>query len=308
MSIFYLLLCACISLQASQTNPITIVPPVGYEILYAQRGMQLVPVGIVPTAPSAALGNVHGSPSPTHLTLNLGYSNANVNNLTAGQQAGQQANPGQYTDTTHLTDNHPSHVAQQKQEAQTHTTSEISTWRQAKKQLSDLSSNFSFKSLLTSKYGWCAYAGCGLSMYGWCWWNISKTKSVLSNPDSWCNWKIEYSLEELFNHSRPDLLKELLSTIYLRYSTHHELTDHTTALNAFLEQCSYELMLFKRYFTLYTWVHRLHIQRLLPFNEKDLLILKTKIERLAYLKSIFFSWAADYKTARCLHIKTTIAA
>lgn len=160
---------------------------------------------------------------------------------------------------------------------------------------------FSFKSFFTHKYAWLSYAGITGAFYGWIYYTIHKTHKMLHDPQAWCNWKIDSSLEDLYAHSKHELLRELLTAIHMRYSARQHMHDNNHALNKFLEDCTAELTLCRRYFVLRTWIYRLHLARLFPFNEKDLILLKSKLERLTYLRTTFFSWSADYKTKRYLY-------
>ena len=126
---------------------------------------------------------------------------------------------------------------------------------------------------------------------------------MLEDKSAWCNWKNDIPLEDLFNLSRYELAEELLKKIQAKYLNPRNPTDHIAPLNIFLESYGNEIKIFQKHFRLLKWINRLRLTRFFPTAQKDLEKMKTKIQRLSYLKTVFFSWMTEYKTSRCKVIK-----
>ena len=122
----------------------------------------------------------------------------------------------------------------------------------------------------------------------------------MRNKGAWCNWKAEVLFEIFKNSDKKELAEELLEAIQTRYLNTSNPTDHVGPLNNFLEDYRRELHIFRSYFFIATWIKRLHLTKIFPINNQDIELLKEKIERLCYIKAIFFEWTNEYKTR---HVK-----
>lgn len=136
--------------------------------------------------------------------------------------------------------------------------------------------------------------------YGVLYYEIKRAVWLLHDDSAWCNWKQEITLKSLQEIARGELAEELLQRIQTRYLNTKNPTDHIGPLNSFLEDYRTELCIFRRYFRLAKWINRCRVRRLFPVLNIDITAMKERIERLTYLKSVFFDWTTDYKTTRCL--------
>ena len=163
----------------------------------------------------------------------------------------------------------------------------------------------SWQELLFSKESFCICCCAAGISYAVVYYQLQQAISLINDKNAWCNWKKEFSIERLYKIERKELAQELLHRIQTRYMNPKNPTDHIAPMNNFIEDYRKELLVFRRYFKLAKWFKKLHLTRLFPFKQKDMKSMKQSIERLCYLKNIFFSWTEDYKTKRCLKINAT---
>ena len=141
------------------------------------------------------------------------------------------------------------------------------------------------------------------STYCYLCYQLKKAVWLIRDKGAWCNWKAEVTFETFKNGEKKELAQELLESIQTRYLNSSNPTDHVGPLNSFLEDYRRELYIFRSYFFIATWIKRLHLTKIFPINNQDIELLKEKIERLCYIKAIFFEWTCEYKTKRCTTIK-----
>ena len=161
----------------------------------------------------------------------------------------------------------------------------------------------SWQEMLLSKETLITATTLSLSTYLYLCYQLKKAIWLMRDKGSWCNWKTEEPFQSLKKYDKKELAQDLLEAIQNRYLNSSQATDHVGPLNSFLEDYRRELYIFRSYFFIATWIKRLHLTRIFPINNQDIELLKERIERLCYIKAIFFEWAADYKTKRCTHIE-----
>lgn len=134
-----------------------------------------------------------------------------------------------------------------------------------------------------------------LSLYLILCYNTIKGNRLLDKETCWSAFKEEYSLEDLLEIPQQELAHELLKEIQRRYTKAQNITDFITPLITFMNDIEKEMKQIKRCIQLHTWSKKLHVASLLPFNTKHYNRAPAKLQRLAYLKNIFLTWAAEYK-------------
>lgn len=134
---------------------------------------------------------------------------------------------------------------------------------------------------------------------------LQKAIHLVHDKTAWCNWKKDVSIERLYTIERKELAKELLHKIQARYMNPKNPTDHIAPMNLFIEDYRRELLTFRRYFKLAKWFKKFYLMRFFPFKKNDIHEMKQSIERLCYLKSVFFNWTKEYKTTHCLKNNST---
>ncbi len=158
----------------------------------------------------------------------------------------------------------------------------------------------SWQEMLLSKEILITTTTLSLSTYLYLYYQLKKAIWLMRDKGSWCNWKAEAPFETFKNGDKKELAQELLESIQTRYLNSSNPTDHVGPLNSFLEDYRRELYIFRSYFFIATWIKRLHLTKIFPVNNQDIELLKEKIERLCYIKAIFFEWTNEYKTR---HVK-----
>jgi hypothetical protein len=154
-----------------------------------------------------------------------------------------------------------------------------------------------------NKYSFSLGCGVTLTAYLTLYYKFKKALWLLEDENAWCNWKGDVPLEDLFNLSRYELAEELLKKIQTKYLNAKNPTDHIAPLNVFLESYGNEIKTFQKHFKLVKWIKRFRLTRIFPVSRQNMEKMKNKIQRLSYLKTVFFSWMTEYKTSRCKIIK-----
>jgi hypothetical protein len=158
----------------------------------------------------------------------------------------------------------------------------------------------SWQKMLLSKETLITTITLSLSTYLYLCYQLKKATWLMKEQGAWCNWKAKEPFETFKSIDKKELAQELLEAIQNRYLNSSNATDHVGPLNSFLEDYRRELYIFRSYFFIATWIKRLHLTRIFPINNQDIGFLKERVERLCYIKAIFFEWAAHYKTKRCI--------
>jgi hypothetical protein len=122
-----------------------------------------------------------------------------------------------------------------------------------------------------------------------------QANKFLERTDTWASWHNEITAEQLMAINHKELAKELILEIQRRYSNPKNPTDFISPLIAFIQAIDKEILLLKKYITYYTWVQKLHLQGILPIQQKLLNKADDSYKKIMHVKNIFLSWAADYK-------------
>jgi hypothetical protein len=129
---------------------------------------------------------------------------------------------------------------------------------------------------------------------------IYQTTLVLKKKRSWCNWKHELSFEQLMHNDSKELAHNLLTAIQEHHFNPHNPADHVYPVTRFLDAIQHETNVLNRYISLVKWEHKFQLYRL--FSHKDLSpVVTQRLDKLAYLKSLFFDWAREHRTTRTIH-------
>jgi hypothetical protein len=151
-------------------------------------------------------------------------------------------------------------------------------------------------------------------VYGWCCDNKKKTvllatiavysavivqliryNHIMHRPGAWSSWNSHMSLESLFAIPQKELSDELLREIQRRYMNAHNPTDFLTPLMRFVDDVDYELATLGSLQNMQEWIAFLHINWLFPERILRQTERENRAIRLAYIKTLFMNWIADYK-------------
>jgi uncharacterized protein YlbG (UPF0298 family) len=126
---------------------------------------------------------------------------------------------------------------------------------------------------------------------------IVKANKYLEKADNWINWRSDIPFDILITTPQNELAKELILEIQRRYSNAQNPTDFISPLILFIQTIDAEMDTIKNYTDVYWLITKMHVQMLLPINQKQFSTLHEKYKKLLYLKNIFLSWAAEYKVS-----------
>ena len=130
---------------------------------------------------------------------------------------------------------------------------------------------------------------------------LYKTTRVLRKKNSWCNWKHETPFEQLCTQPHETLSEELLNSIQEHNPNPHHPADHIHPITRFLEQVQTEVRVLSLYKTIIEWEKKMHLARLFPGHELEPIV-TARLEKLAFLKKLFFEWARTHRTKRTFAI------
>ncbi len=114
----------------------------------------------------------------------------------------------------------------------------------------------------------------------------------LNKAHNWCCWKKHLSIEELHECPHHELQQNLREAILHRY-LNNKTKDRLTSYMQFMNAVDKEEKMIHRYLALANIVKRSRLMRLFPVNDAKIEKAKLKKQRLAFVKHIFISWAAQ---------------
>lgn len=113
----------------------------------------------------------------------------------------------------------------------------------------------------------------------------------LNRSDLWAAWKKHMSAGELQECPQHELQQSLRETILNRYLTHSK--DRLSSYMEFMKAVDRENRRISRYIWLAQIVKRSRLMRIFPTNDTKIKRAKRKKKRLAFVKHVFISWAAQ---------------
>ncbi|HBR70393.1 TPA: hypothetical protein DIC20_05760 [Candidatus Dependentiae bacterium] len=118
-------------------------------------------------------------------------------------------------------------------------------------------------------------------------WNLSIDK-LLKN--GWNNWQSDFSLEDLHKISSKKLYDQLCGSIALKHNSFN-----TEFYEQFLSETGNELTALKRYVGIGLKLQKCKIGSLLLFSDKKIKKATKNIERLKYIRNIFYQETISHK-------------
>lgn len=131
---------------------------------------------------------------------------------------------------------------------------------------------------------------------------IISGNSYLGQSELWSSWRQELPLDQLLAIPQEQFAKELLREIHRRYTDSTTITDLVRPLSLFMISLEQEEEYIKWYQSVYSWISYLKLNKIVPFSKQRFGKINERLQRLAYYKNAFLSWAADYQleqAARC---------
>lgn len=134
-----------------------------------------------------------------------------------------------------------------------------------------------------------------LGSYLYVCYTIASGNSYLAQKDLWSSWHQELPLEELLAIPQSQFSKELLQEIQRRYTDPAAVTDLLRPLNTFLIALDKEEEQLRWYEYVYSWIQYAHLNKIIFLSTALFSKLTERLQRLAYIKNVFHSWAAQYQ-------------
>ena len=146
-----------------------------------------------------------------------------------------------------------------------------------------------------STYKWYVLGATLVGSYGLIGYIIASGNSYLGNPERWSSWHQELPLDQLLAIPQQQFSQELVHEIQRRYTEPSSLTDLAKPLTMFLKAIEQEEEQIKWYQSWYSWLSYAYITKLIPFWKQRYSQIPQRLQRIAYYKNIFQSWAAQYQ-------------
>jgi hypothetical protein len=124
---------------------------------------------------------------------------------------------------------------------------------------------------------------------------IMSGSNYLGNTTLWSSWHQELPLDQLLAIPQQQLTQELIREIQRRYTDSSSIVDIVKPLGIFMVKSDQEEEQIKWYQSAYSWLSYLRLHKLIPINQTRFNKISERLQRLAYYKNLFKSWAADYQ-------------
>lgn len=152
-------------------------------------------------------------------------------------------------------------------------------------------------------YKWHLAGATLLASYAGICYIILRGNSYLGKNDLWSSWHQELPLDQLLAIPQQQFSQELLSEIQRRYNEPASLTDLIQPLTKFMKAIEEEEEQIRWYQSAYSWISYLYLDHIIPFSKQRFNSSTQRLQRIAYFKNVFQSWAAQYQmehTARSI--------
>ncbi len=133
----------------------------------------------------------------------------------------------------------------------------------------------------------------GATSYTLCIITYYRMKKLLKNPSAWCNWKPHAMLKD----SKKIFIQELLEAIEKKNFEKETPTHYIPPMMEFLKDIESEYTILNHYMFTAKWAHRIYFDKILPGHDMQLIV-QEKLNRLDYIKDIFFEWAQSQRSRK----------
>lgn len=144
-------------------------------------------------------------------------------------------------------------------------------------------------------YKWPLLAGLFATGYGYLFYIIASGNSFFSQKDLWSSWRQDLTLEQLLSIPQAQFARELLQEIQRRYTDPAAITDIVRPLGMFMKKIEEEEQALLWYQTSFTRIEYLKLKVIIPLNMAQFEKISERLQRIAYLKNAFHTWAAQYQ-------------
>lgn len=155
-------------------------------------------------------------------------------------------------------------------------------------------------------YKWPFLAAGVIGSYAAVCYYIIRGNYYLNQADLWSSWRAELPFDQLLAIPQTQFALELLQEIQRRYSHETTITDLVTPLSLFIQAVAQEEEELTWYNAFYGWLQYVNAQHLVPANKMRYARIKERLQRLAYYKNVFQTWASHYKMEQNIKGKLVI--
>lgn len=148
---------------------------------------------------------------------------------------------------------------------------------------------------LFAAYKWHLLGATLIGSYALLCWIIVKGNSYLGKNELWSSWRQELALDQLLAIPQEQFAQELLREIQRRYTNPASLTDLVKPLTEFVTTIEEEEAAIKWYQSFYSWISYLNVHKIIPFSKNRFGKITERLQRIAYFKNAFQTWAAQYQ-------------
>jgi hypothetical protein len=123
---------------------------------------------------------------------------------------------------------------------------------------------------------------------------IMHEKQYMHDKNLWMHWQQDKGLAELCEFASGDIQRELLCAIHKRYINQTNPTDYITPLSNFLVDIAAEEKRLKRFCMMMNVLSSMYLGRFLPYCQDTMHNAQRFLDRLAFIKQQFLSWASEH--------------
>lgn len=134
-----------------------------------------------------------------------------------------------------------------------------------------------------------------LGTYAYACYIIASGNSYFAHKDLWSSWRQDLALEQLLAIPQPQFAKELLQEIQRRYTDPAAVTDIVRPLGMFMKMIELEEQQLLWYQAAFGWIEYSKVIKIIPFSTAAFSTIALRLQRLAYYKNVFQTWAAQYQ-------------
>ena len=145
------------------------------------------------------------------------------------------------------------------------------------------------------RYKW-QLLGIGLvASYGMLCYLIISGHYYLGDTQLWSSWRQDLPFDQLLSIPQQQLSQELVREIQRRYTTPGSINDLLQPLGKFMIAIEQEEEQLKWYQLVYSWLGYAQLPKLVPINKNRFGKITERLQRAAYYKNVFQSWASEYQ-------------
>lgn len=134
-----------------------------------------------------------------------------------------------------------------------------------------------------------------IGAYGYLSYLIISGNHYLGDSSLWSSWRQDLPLDQLLAIPQQQFAHELIREIQRRYTDASSIADIVKPLSIFMTKIDQEEEYIKWYQTAYSWISYARLPKLVPVNQHRFGKISERLQRIAYYKNVFKSWAADYQ-------------